>query len=313
MSVRPKILALAAGLALSIALSVHAQQPPPPAVLTLSSSPDDAAQKAIAAFIDPNLQKIASGTPEEVQNARKALASVLRKPECTLVFYRTFLQLATPAVEGILKSGDSFRATNALLVIRQVKASEAFSMVLAQATAASQPDLRIRVAASSMVGAMIRGGAVPPTELDGASRRIRESISEENNSIAASQLIDALGAVGTAAESAKLPEQARGAFQELIASAGAMLDRAEKPATSDFAMPTFRALVAIRDMLVKLPADRATNAGKALEPLLNRVKAMPAAPAGADPSVQREIDAAKSAVAGIEGMVGLAKPEPARK
>ena len=97
------------------------QQPPPANVLSISTSPDEAARKSIQGFIDPQMNVIATGKPDQVQEARKAMASLLRKPDCSLVFYRTFLQLAKPGIEQVLKTGDAFRATNALLVVRQIR------------------------------------------------------------------------------------------------------------------------------------------------------------------------------------------------
>jgi hypothetical protein len=316
MSSRSTILALVAGLALVSAPRAQAQQPPPSNVLKIASTPDEATRNAIQAFIDPQMKLIASGTPEQVQEARKAMASLLRKPDCSLVFFRTFLQLATPEIAAILKSGDAFRATNALLVVRQIRCSEALGMILDQSAATTQSDARVRVAASAMIGAMVRGGAVQPTELDGVARRVRENCEVETNPFAASQLIESLGAIASTADAAKLPNTLRGAFDELVKATGAALARAQKPASADFAMVVFRGLFVMRETVLKMTPDQQKALGKSVEPLLRQVDTLPDDAKGADAqSITSETRAAKATLPGLAKLVGLpwAKPEPAKK
>jgi len=316
MSSRSTILALVAGLALVSAPRAQAQQPPPSNVLKIASTPDEATRNAIQAFIDPQMKLIASGTPEQVQEARKAMASLLRKPDCSLVFFRTFLQLATPEIAAILKSGDAFRATNALLVVRQIRCSEALGMILDQSAATTQSDARVRVAASAMIGAMVRGGAVQPTELDGVARRVRENCEVETNPFAASQLIESLGAIASTADAAKLPNTLRGAFDELVKATGAALARAQKPESADFAMVVFRGLFVMRETVLKMTPDQQKALGKSVEPLLRQVDTLPDDAKGADAqSITSEIRAAKATLPGLAKLVGLpwAKPEPAKK
>jgi hypothetical protein len=316
MSSRSTILALAAGLAMLLGPHAEAQQPPPSAVLKIASTPDEATRNSIQAFIDPQMKLIATGNPEQVQEARKTLASLLRKPDCSLVFFRTFLQLATPEIGAIVKSGDAFRATNALLVVRQIRCSEALSMVLDQASASTQSDARVRVAASAMIGAMVRGGAVQPTELDGVARRTRENVELETNPYAASQLIESLGAIASTADAAKLPNTVRGTFDELVKATTAALARAQKPDSADFAMVVFRGLFVMRETVLKMTPDQQKALGKTVEPLLRQVDTLSDDPKGSDTQwVVSEIRAAKAALPGLAKLVGLEwkKPEPAKK
>lgn len=316
MSARPTILALATGLALLTGPHAAAQQPPPSNVLKIASTPDEATRNLIQAFIDPQMKLIATGNPDQVQEARKAMASLLRKPDCSLVFFRTFLQLATPEISGIVKSGDAFRITNALLVVRQIRCSEALSMVLDQSSANAQSDARVRVAASAMIGAMVRGGAVQPTELDGIARRTRENAEVETNPFAASQLIESLGAIASTADAAKLPNTVRGAFDELVKATGAALTRAQKPESADFAMVVFRGLFVMRETVLRFTPDQQKVLGKSVEPLLRQIDALPDDPKGSDAQwVASEIRAAKAALPGLAKLFGVpwAKPEPAKK
>jgi hypothetical protein len=314
MSARTLILALAAGLTMLAAPAARAQQPPPSQVLTMSKAPDEAARKSIQAFIDANMKQIASGNPEQVQEGRKVLASLLRKPDCSLVFYRTFLQLSMPSIESILKSGDGFRATNALMVVRQVRCAEALSLMLDQSASGTQPDTRVRIAASAMVGAMVKGGAVPPTELDSVSRRARENVEAESNALSASQLVEALGIVATTAEAAKLPAQVRGALDELVKATSAAADRASKPESADFAMVVFRGLLAIRDTIVKMPSDQQAAAGKSLAPLLAKVMALPENPSGPDAAaIKTEVMAARNFAKQLSDLLNPTKAATAGK
>jgi len=316
MSSRSTILALVAGLALVSAPRAQAQQPPPSNVLKIASTPDEATRSSIQSFIDPQMKLIASGTPEQVQEARKTLASLLRKPDCSLVFFRTFLQLATPEIAAVLKSGDAFRATNALLVVRQIRCSEALGMILDQSAATTQSDARVRVAASAMIGAMVRGGTVQPTELDGVARRVRENCEAETNPFAASQLIESLGAIASTADAAKLPNTVRGAFDELVKATGAALARAQKPESADFAMVVFRGLFVMRETVLKMTPEQQKALGKIVEPLLRQVDTLPVDAKGADAqSITSEIRAAQATLPGLAKLVGVswAKPEPAKK
>lgn len=311
MNARSLILALAAGLAWSVGPVAKAQQPPSSQVLSMSSTSDAGARKAIRDFIEPHMKAIASGAPTKVEESRKALAQVLRKPECTLAFNVAFLDEIKPSVESVLKSGDGYRGMNALLVVRQIRCPEALDFVLAQCDPAKQDDLRTRIAASGMLGAMIRGGAVPANQLDNVGRRLRETLESETSALAASQLVDGLGAVGSVAQGAKLPVQVRSAIEELVKTTNTSIDRASKPDTADFAMVVYRGLITMRDLIVDLPADQKPVVGRTLSPLFARIQQMPAGKAGSEAA--REVKAAKDALPGLQAMVGLAKPEPAKK
>jgi len=316
MSARSTILALAAGLALVAGPHAQAQQPPPSNVLKIANTPDEATRASIQAFIDAQMKLIATGNPEQVQEARKTLASLLRKPDCSLVFYRTFLQLATPEITSIVKSGDAFRATNALLVVRQIRCSEALAMILDQSSATLQSDARVRVAASAMIGAMVRGGTVQPTELDGIARRVRENCEVETNPFAASQLIESLGGIASTADAAKLPNTVRGTFDELVKATGSALTRAQSPDSADFAMVVFRGLFVMRETVLKMTPDQQKALGKTVEPLLKQVEALPDQPKAANAEwAVSEIRAAKAALPGLAKLVGVSwkSPEPAKK
>jgi hypothetical protein len=200
------------------------------------------------------------------------------------------------------------------MVVRQVRCAEALTLILDQCAIGTQPDTRIRIAASAMVGAMVKGGAVPPTELDSVARRARENAETETSALAASQLVEALGIVASTAEAAKLPAQVRGAFDELVKSTSAAVERASKPETADFAMVVFRGMLAIRDTIVKMPSDQQAAASKPLAPLLAKAAALPENPSGPDAaSIKNEVMAARNAANQLSGLLGPRKSASAGK
>jgi hypothetical protein len=271
----------------------------------MNSSPDEATRKSMQAFIDHHMKVIETGTPDEVKDSRNALASTLRKGECTLVFYRTFMQLATPSVEKAVGSGDGFRAVNALRVVAQVKCGEAMDLMLAQGNAGTQKDAPVRIASAAMVATMVKFGAVPAAELDGVSRRVRENVEAETIPLAASQDMMALGAVAARAESDKMTAQVRGALEELLKATDAAAERASKPEGVDFNAAVFRGLIAIRDVCVKLPnAEQAAVAPK-VAPVIAKVESLPTSAASKGDAAQRELTAARAVCEALRGMLGL--------
>lgn len=305
MTARTILVSLLAGLVLGPAAFGAAPPPPAAAVLSMSSTPDEAARKSIQAFVDHHMKVIETGSPDEVKESRNALASVLRKGECTLVFYRTFMQLATPSIEKALGSGDDFRAVNALRVVAQAKCSEAMDLMLAQGNAGTQKDTPIRIASAAMVATMVKFGAVPVAELDGVSRRIRENVEAETVALAASQDMMALGAVATKAETDKMAAQVRGALEELVKATGSAADRASQTGGADFNAAVFRGLIAIRDVCVKLPAAEQSTVSASIAPLLAKVEGMSADAGAKSGSAQRELAAAKAVCEALRGMLGL--------
>jgi hypothetical protein len=271
----------------------------------MSSSPDEATRKSIQAFIEHHMKVIQTGGPDEVKESRNALAAMLRKGECTLVFYRTFMQLATPSIDEALKSDDPFRSVNALRVVAQVKCSEAMDLMLAQGNAGTQKTAAVRIASSAMVATMVKFGAVPGAELDGVSRRIRENVEAETAPLAASQDMMALGAVAAKAETDKMGAQVRGALEELVKATSAASERAGQAGGGEFCAAVFRGLIAIRDVCVKLPAGEQSTAGASVMPLLAKVEALTADPKS--PVAQRELTAAKAVCEALRGMLGGSK------
>ncbi|MFM7809434.1 MAG: hypothetical protein ACKPEA_16130 [Planctomycetota bacterium] len=306
MTARTLLVSLLAGLVLGSAAFGAAPPPPAPAVLAMSSNADEAARKSIQAFIDHHMKLIETGNPDEVKESRNALASVLRKSECTLVFYRTFMQLATPSIERILASGENFRAVNALRVVAQAKCEEAMSLMLAQGSAATQKDAPIRIASAAMVATMVKFGDGDATKkLDSVSRRIRENVEAETVALAASQDMMALGAVATKAEADKMAAQVRGALEELVKATGAAATRAAQAGAGDFNAAIFRGLIAIRDVCVKLPNAEQGAVAPIVAPLLEQVEALPGDAGAKAGAAQRELTAAKAVCEALRGMLGL--------
>lgn len=309
------ILVLTAGLCFLLGAGTEKAAPPAASVLATATEPDAAAMKSIEAFAAAGFGQIATGSPEEVKEARKSLAALLRKPECTLVFYNAFLKAAKPSIDPILASGDGFRATNALMVLRQVKSPEAVTLMLDQCNAGKQKLVSVRIAGGSMLAAMITGKALPVAESDRVARAIRENVEAETSALAAARSMEALAAIAAAADSAKMAAQARGALNELIASSTVAASRTAQAGSEDFAGALFRGLIGIRDQCVKMPqADQSALGGnEALKELLSKVNALKVPSAGRTADAARELAAARTVADALSQMVGLSKPKPAKK
>lgn len=320
------LLALLFSLCLAPAAGGEKPVPPPAATLALSSAPDAAAAKSIEAFASALFAQIASGSPEEVKEARKTAMAVLRKPECTLVFYNAFLQASRASLDPILQSGDGYRATNALFVVRHVRSPEAAMLMLGQCNPATQKSASVRIAAGSMLAAMITGKGVPPAESDRVARGIRENVEAEaalpatassstSAALAATRSVECLAALVAAADEAKMAAQARGALNELITAAKAAANRAGEPGGEDFAAAAFRALIGIRDQCVKMSqADQKAMGGNAaLKELLTKVNGLQIPASGRTADAARELASARAVADALSAMVGLSKPQPAKK
>lgn len=306
MIARTLLASLLAGLVLGPpAFGAAAPPPPAPAVLAMSSSPDEAARKSIQAFVDHHMKVIETGNSDAVKDSRNALVSLLRKGECTLVFYRTFMQVAMPSIEKALGSGEGFRAVNTLRVVAQIRCSEAMDLMLGQGNASTQKDTPVRIASAAMVASMVKIGAVSAAELDSVSRRLRENVEAETVPLAASQDMMALGAVASKAEADKMATQVRGALDELVKAAGAAAGRAAQPGGGEYNAAVFRGLIAIRDVCVKLPAADQAAVAPAIQPLLEKVESLPTVDSEKASASQRELAAAKSVCEALRGMLGL--------
>ena len=320
-----QLVAPIAGLCVLLGAAADKPVPPPPAALALSSAPDAAAAKSIESFASAVFTQIASGSPEDVKETRKAAAALLRKPECTLVFYNAFLASARPTLDPILQSGDGYRATNALFVIRHVRSPEAALLVLAQCNPGTQKTASVRIAAGSMLTTMITGKCVPPAESDRVARGIRENVEAEAataagpgasaSALAAARSMESLSALVAAADEAKMGAQARGALNELITAAKVSVNRAGEPGGQDFAGAVFRALIGIRDQCVKMPKaeQKAMGGNAALKELLEKVHALQIPASGPTAAAARELASARAVAEALSSMVELTKPQPARK
>lgn len=245
------ILALAASM---FAFRADTAAPPPAPslkMLSMSATPDAATQQALELWVSYQFKQIAEADAEGVKDARTTLVTMLGKSEVTPVFQQAFLAAAKPKVAAIVDAKDAFRITNALLVLRQIRSPEAFDLVLAQASVATQKDERVRIQAASMLPTMVTRRAVQPEQLGAAARRVRDALDNETSWAAAAEDFDCLSKMAAEAGRAKLGAEAVNVRAEMVRGVGAVQDRVEKgDATMNGAL--MRALVSLRDQVLKM-------------------------------------------------------------
>ena len=263
MPIRLLILALAASM---FAFRADTATPPPAPslkMLSMSAAPDAATQQALDAYVSYQFKQIAEADAEGVKDARTTLVTMLGKTEVTPVFQQAFLASAKPKVAAIVDGKDAFRITNALLVLRQIRSPEAFDLVLAQATIATQKDERVRIQAASMLPTMVTRRAVQPEQLGAAARRVRDALDNETSWATAAEDFDCLSKMAAEAVRAKLNAEAANVRGEMVRGLDAVQDRVKGDATMNGAL--LRALVSLRDQVLKMSEQERKQLADALK------------------------------------------------
>ncbi len=280
MPIRLLILALAASMFAFRADTTTPPSAPSLKMLSMSAAPDAATQQALDAYVSYQFKQIAEADAEGVKDARTTLVTMLGKTEVTPVFQQAFLSAAKPKVASIEDGKDAFRITNALLVLRQIRSPEAFNLVLAQASVATQPDERVRIQAASMLPTMVTRRAVQPEQLGTMARRVRDALDTETSWAAAAEDFDCLSKMAAEAVRAKLAAEAANVRGEMVRGLDAVQDRVDK---GDKAMTgaLMRALVSLRDQVLKMSEQERKQLADALkvgqaDNLLTRIAKSPA-------------------------------------
>ncbi len=276
--------------------------PSAPGVETLSMkqplAADSPAMIALAQFVNYHFSAMTTGSTDAVKDSRSALVTALRKTEATAVFRRTMLSLIKPRLTDLLATNDTFRITNGLLVVRQVKDAEANELLLGQCNSETQSNASVRIAATGMLPSLMTGGSIPAAQLDGLARRIRSLISTETNWIAASQDLAALNTMATVTEKAKLLDQAASIRLDIVKALDDLVGRSIKLGDPDLAAAIFRGLVALRNQVLSMQQDEQKKLSAVAQPMLAAVQNLPNAPAGesgAKGKMQLEVDGAREA------------------
>lgn len=271
--------------------------------ITTPPAAGSAAHEAIGGSIRHSFEKIATGNPEEVKDTRRDLAGLLRKPEATPVFHRFFLEIAKPEVERLVATGDAYRATNALMVIRWVRTPEAMELVRLQCDPAKQPDVRMRAAAANLLPAMIEGGCVPANQVDVVSRRVSELVPVESDWVVASQEIAAIAALASMAAEAKMASQASTIRGELVQAVASLVGRVAAGEDRSLAPACYRGLIAIRDNVVAMNPGEKAQLAATLLPMLQKVDSVPENPARASESAEIEWRGARKVAATLKALM----------
>lgn len=312
MPVRTLILAIAACL---LAAGADAPTPPPAPstkMLAMSAAPDAATQQALDAFVAFHFKQIQEGDAEAVKDARAALSATLTRSEVTPLFQQAFLASAKPKVAAVVDGKDAFRIANALTVLRQLRSTEAFELVLAQANPATQKDERVRVSSASMLPVMVARGAVPAAQLDAVSRKVADALETETSWLAACEDFECLARMVAEAGRAKLPAQAANVRGEMVKAAVALQEGIDKGGDVRMAGALVRGLVSLRDQVLKLPENERASLKQPMEGMLRAVSRLPDPPNGRDAATQREIDSARKLADAIASLLKIDLKAPAK-
>jgi hypothetical protein len=247
--------------------------------------------------------QVAEGNPVQVKDARKELASALRKPEVTPVFHRFFLEVASPEVAKMVAAGDAFRVTNALMVIRFVKTPEAFELVRQQCDPARQKDVRIRASAANLLPAMVDGGSIPPAQMDGVARRITELVENETDWVVAAQEMAAISRLASRAAEAKMASQAAAIRMDLVAAVGSVVERMKAGKDKAPAPACYRGLIAVRDQVMTMNQSERSQMASALLPILKQVEDIPENPSADASGDEMEWRGARKVAGTLKGLL----------
>ncbi len=311
-------LPLLAPLALCFALATGADKPaPPPAPpVSMSKAPDATGSKAISDFTGWVFGQIETGPDESIREARKSATDLLSSKDCTPVFYNAFFKASEPSIVRIARSGQGYRATNALFVLRAIRCPEALDLMLKECNAKEQPVASVRIAAGAMLTAMLGGKDAPLSDAEGLAREIGRNVAEETSPLAAARLVEALCTLMTAADGAKMAPQARSALMTLITAAKVTAKRAGEAGQEDFAGATFRALIGIRDQCVKMSGKDHDDIGQSADfrELLSAVNALRFSAEGKTADAARELAGAREVAKALSSMFSSDdKQKPAKK
>jgi hypothetical protein len=301
-------------LGLSLAAGDRPAPPRAPEV-ALSKTPDAATTKSIEDFAAYVFGQIESGPDEAIRDARKLATDLLTSKDCTLVFYNAFFHASDGLITRIAQAGNGYRTTNALYVLRYTRCPDAIALMVTQCDAKKQKLDAVRIAAGSMLTAMLGSRDAAQSDADGIAREIARVVNDETSALAATRFTEALATLVSTTDTAKMAPQSRNALMLLIRAGRATAVRAGEPGREDFVGAAFRALIGIRDQYVKMPkaAQDELASDKDLDGLLQAVLSLRFPESGKTADAARELAGARAVADALKQMIAKTKPAPAKK
>lgn len=189
----PRALALVALAATVGAGRAHAQSAALPAEIVSAKQSLTADQrKQVAGSTEALARRFAEADPAGVVAVRNELVTLMRNPLTGIGFRRDFGAEFVKSFRPFTQGTDSLRATNAFIVARFIATAESIDFLADSLAPESQPEVAIRVAASSQLPKAIDAAPLSPPQLDAIAKRLANVARQETDWVAVSHEVDAM-------------------------------------------------------------------------------------------------------------------------
>jgi hypothetical protein len=258
-------------LAACLAQGAAAQSSLDRSVIGASGALTTTQQTAVADFVARQAGILdSSDDAAEVEEARLALIAPSRDPSSSTAFRKAYAAELLKALGQTVRGGDLRRAINAMQVLRFTRTSEAVDALIDRATPSTERVAAKRIAAGGLVVDAFEDLDTSNAYYEGAARRLRDAAAAETDPYALQQQLSAIGAAarrnGLPADTAR---NIRRTQAEAIAAAAQAM-KGESAADARL-LAIYRALVPLRNDLVRTSQADQKEIGKALVPALAAV------------------------------------------
>ena len=215
---------------------------------------DQSSLDAVEAYATAWGDRIANGSPREVNEARAELISVARSPSATPVFLRSYGEAVIDRLQPVIAGTDTFRGINALQAVRFLGSPDAVSLILDHADPDRESDDSKRLVAAGLLASAITDADLNPAQLDGTTRRIASVAAAESEWMILLQSMEALDTI------ARLPNAPAASVALARRSQVSCLEGAisRMKGSPDLVEAVYRTLLELRNQLVRMSArDRA--------------------------------------------------------
>lgn len=296
---RMALLAMPLLLAVATAQPAAAQAPPalPSSIVAANAPLSSRDRETVSAYVAHWSGVLASGDPTEVSRARGELANPARSPSATPIFLRGYADEVLPAVMPVVEGGDTFRAINALQVLRFLRTPESVDAIVARCDQRREPLRGKRQVAASLLKPAIAAASLNPAQLDGISRQIGAVAGAESDWMILLQLLRSLEAI--AAQPGLPPASVELARSSLIAAIQSTVSRLGG-ANGDPSLieALHRTLISMREQYVRLSGSQRSEFSRQMTPVLESIRAAASSGGSSAPANLRSAFAETEQIAG---------------
>lgn len=222
----------------------------PSRIVSASRSLDQGDLETVRSFASTWGDRIANGTPAEVNEARAELISVARSPSATPIFRRAYGEAVISELQSSISGDDTFRAINAMQAVRFLRTPDAVTVVLDHADPDREANLSKRLVAAGLLASAIVDAELNPAQLDGTTRRIASMAAAETEWMILLQSMEALDSI------ARLPNAPAASVALARRSQVSTLEGAvsRMKGSPELVEAVYRSLLELRNQLVRMSA-----------------------------------------------------------